>query len=536
MTMKLATLYKLIVVGSIALIISACSNGQTAIQATPTPLPEDPSLSELTFSVAQGDIERIIEETARVVPVQSKILSFGRDGIVSKIYVTVGASVANGELLAELKQDEVNDELRKASDDLDAANLAYSAALKLNTKLIESKRKAVTNAREALNLLLPGGDNDVIQAAQKILDEKQRAVRTTNEDTATATDDAVYAITTATNALVDTQFSYSKAYWNLDWVHRYGTDPIAPYVLVNGKYIPNVLDAEGRYTYEKAFLGAKDALRSAENAVQTAQRTVQRSKEDRQIQLDAANNAFDKAQKERDKLLAGSDNVDLREARTTLEISEAELASAMAETLSSEKKTVDAAKRVFDKAQKAVADGQLIATQAGTVASMAIFEGNNVTAFAPTIEVADPSDVEFQASLSPDNMKLLSEGQAVEIRPVTRPDLVLPAIIRRLPAPYGQNGGALTDLDQTTRFTVIDTKGFALVAGDTIAKVTIVLERHENILWLPPEAIRTFGERTFVVLRTADQERRVTVVIGIESDQKVEILKGVRLGDIVVGQ
>ena len=113
---------------------------------------------------------------------------------------------------------------------------------------------------------------------------------------------------------------------------------------------------------------------------------------------------------------------------------------------------------------------------------------------------------------------------------------MLSAVIRRLPAPYGQNGGVLGDPDQTTRFTVVDNKGFTLVPGDTIAKVKIILERHENVLWLPPEAIRTFGERTFVVLREADQERRVTVVTGIHSDQQVEIIKGLRLGDVVVGQ
>ncbi len=534
--MKLMWRTKFWLLWSVALFMSACSSGQSAIQATPTPLPEDPGLTELTYTVAQGVIERVIEETARVVPVQSNTLSFGRDGVVSKIHVAIGDIVTSGQLLAELKQDEVNDDLRKASDDLDAANLAYTTAVKLNNKLIDSKRKAVANARDALNLLLPGGDNDVIQAAQKNLDEKQRAVRTTDEDTATAADDATYAITTATNSLIDTQYDYSKAYWNLDWVNRYGTDPANPYIFVNGKYIPNVLDAEGRHTYEKAFASATDSLRSAEKAVQTAQRTALRSKEDRQLKIDEATTAFEKARKERDKLLAGSDNADLRDARATLEIAEAELASAMADTLSSEKKTVDAAKRAFEKAKQAVADGQIVATQAGTVASMAIFEGTNVTAFTPSIEVADPTKVEFSASLSPDNMKLLSEGQSVEVRPVTRPDLVLSAIIRRLPAPYGQNGGALGDPDQTTRFTVVDNKGFALVAGDTVAKVKIILERHENVLWLPPEAIRTFGERTFVVLREADQERRVTVVTGIHSDQQVEILKGLRLGDVVVGQ
>lgn len=534
--MKLSLLAAILRICCVALIVSACTSGQPTVQATPTPLPEDPGLSELTYTVAQGVIERIIEETARVVPVQSTTLSFGREGVVGKVYVAIGDTVKSGQLLAELKQTDAEDALRKASDDLDAANVAYTAAVKLNSKLIESKRKAVANAREALNNLLPGGDKDVIVAAQKALDEKQRTVRTTDEDTATAADDATYAITTATNALIDTQYSYSKAYWNLDWVHRYGTDPANPFILVNGNYVPNILDADGRYGYEKAFVGATDALRNAEKAVQATQRTAQRANEDRQIKIKQATSDFEKARKERDKLLAGTDNADLREARTNLEVAEAELASAMANTMTSEKKNVDAAKRAVEKAQKAVADGQLIATQAGTVASLAIFAGSNVTAFAPSIEVADPTKVEFSASLSAENMKLLREGQAVELRPVTRPDLVLSAVIRRLPAPYGQNGGVLGDPDQTTRFTVVDTKGFTLVAGDTVAKVKIILERHENVLWLPPEAIRKFGERTFVVLRDADQERRVTVVTGIRSDQQVEILKGLRLGDVVVGQ
>jgi multidrug efflux pump subunit AcrA (membrane-fusion protein) len=179
--MKLTSLHTFLLIGCVAFITSACSSGQSVIQATPTPLPEDPGLTELTYTVAQGVIERVIEETAQFVPVQSSTLSFSRDGVVSKIHVAIGDTVTAGQLLAELKQDEVNDDLRKASDDLDTANLAYTTAVKLNKTLIESKRKAVANARDALSLLLPGGDNDVIQAAQKALDEKQRAVRTTTK-------------------------------------------------------------------------------------------------------------------------------------------------------------------------------------------------------------------------------------------------------------------------------------------------------------------------------------------------------------------
>ncbi|MCE2849611.1 MAG: HlyD family efflux transporter periplasmic adaptor subunit [Roseiflexaceae bacterium] len=519
----------------VAWVITACGTPQADIQATPTPIPEDPDFATLTYRVAQGTVERVVEETARVVPVESVTLGFGREGIVASVDVTSGDTVKQGQVLATLQQAEANEELRKASDTLDAAKADYVAAQKINAKQIETRRKVVENAREALNALLPGGDKDALAAAQLALDEAQRKVRITNEDSDISVDDAEYAITTANNALIDAQFAYSKAYWDLDWVNRYGTDPKEPFILVNNKYVANVLDAEGRRGYEKAFTSAQNDLRTAEKGVQTALRNVQRAKETRQTDVDAAAKTYQAALKERDKLLAGQDNSEIRSARATLESAEADLDEAMNNTLTSEKRTVDSAQRAYDKALASVAAGQIVAKFDGVVSVVAIVPGNTVVAYSQAIEIAKPDNVEFTASLTDETMQLLSEGQAVEIRLVTRPDIVLTGIIRRLPAPYGKNGGNMDDPDPSTRISVSDTQGFTLEAGETIGRVRIVLEQRNNVLWLPPEAIRSFGERRFVVLREGEQERRVTVVLGIESDERVEIIKGLQLDDVVVG-
>ena len=63
-----------------------------------------------------------------------------------------------------------------------------------------------------------------------------------------------------------------------------------------------------------------------------------------------------------------------------------------------------------------------------------------------------------------------------------------------------------------------------------------LLERKENVLWLPPEAVRAFEGRRFVVVRQGDRERRVTVKVGIETEDRLEILEGVEAGDVIVGQ
>jgi len=530
---------QLLILLVLGLLMASCTSTtpESSNQATPTPLPADPTLDEPTFTVQRGLVERLVEETVRVVPINSQTYGFGRDGIISTINVTAGQRVEIDDVLAEMKQDEANERLIEASDNLDTAKLSYANARTINEKLIQTKRKAVDIAREALLDLLPGGDKDALAAAEKDVATKSRQARVTKEDATVSVEDAEYAIKTATQSLIDTQFAYSKAYWHLDWVKRYGTDPLEPVIYVDGKPERNYLDEEGKRAYEKAFIGATDSLRAAERAVTAALRTVERTKESSATDIREAEEAATKAQQVRDLLLAGQDNSDIRQAKLDIETAEAELAEAERNSLDTEQAAVDAAQRAYDKALAEVAGGRIVATTPGIVASVAIYPGDSVGAFRPVIEIADPGQVEFTGQLSGDVMKLLSEGQAVEIRPVTRPDIVLNAVIRRLPAPYGSGGGSINNTtDTSTRFSVIDSAGFNLIAGETVGKLRIIIEQREDALWLPPEAIRTFGERNFVVVRDGDRERRETVILGIKGEQRVEIKSGVQEGDVVVGQ
>lgn len=516
-------------------VLASCAGSNTAATATPTAIPSDPALEEPTFTVQTGTVERVVNDTVSATPVDSSKLGFGREGTVSEIFVEAGDVVKTGDVLALLQQTEADEALRKATDELESAKTDYANAKESNDKLIVLKRRAVATARKQLEELLPGGTKDLLKAAQKDLDAKIRTARTTQEDSVISVEDAEYAITTATNALIDAQLAYSKAYWHMDWVKRYGTDPLEPFIWFNMKQVPNYLNDEGKRIYEKALIGATDALRSAERAVSASQRAFTRAKETRDVDISTANEAVQTALELRDALLAGEDNPEILAAKDALETAELELTMAETNTFKAEQKTLDAAQRAFDKAQKDVDGGRLVSPRDGTVSAMNMLPGNMVSAFSPVLEVADPSQIEFQANLSTEVMKLLSEGQSAEIRPVERPDLTLVAVIRRLPAPYGKNGGAVTDVDQSTRFTIVDAKGYTL-EPNARGKLSIIIERHEDTLWLPPEAVRKFGERDFVVVREGAMEKRVTVSLGIKSTDRIEIVSGLRAGDVVVGQ
>ena len=72
--------------------------------------------------------------------------------------------------------------------------------------------------------------------------------------------------------------------------------------------------------------------------------------------------------------------------------------------------------------------------------------GRYLTAFDPLVEIADPSQLEVASELGAEQMKQLAEGQPVEINTLSRPDVVMPSIIRLMPAPYGSGGsGAVQD-------------------------------------------------------------------------------------------
>ena len=115
-----------------------------------------------------------------------------------------------------------------------------------------------------------------------------------------------------------------------------------------------------------------------------------------------------------------------------------------------------------------------------------------------------------------------------------RPEEPFTGIVRQLP--YAFSGGASGGDSEDTRVRIqFDNPPANLTLGE-LATVVIVLEEKEDVLWLPPAALRTFQGRTFVVIEEATGQRRADVRLGIESDARVEILEGVEVGDVILGE
>ncbi|HSV84933.1 MAG TPA: efflux RND transporter periplasmic adaptor subunit [Levilinea sp.] len=185
-----------------------------------------------------------------------------------------------------------------------------------------------------------------------------------------------------------------------------------------------------------------------------------------------------------------------------------------------------------DDLEIAVRDARLTAPIDGVVNSFTLAPGRAVEAFANLAVIADMSELEVRAALSISDAGQLSEGMQVSLARPNRPGGELPGRIRRLP--YMVTGGALTveDQDSGTRIS-IDHPAGDFSPGD-LMRCTVILEKKENVLWLPSQAIRTFEGRRFVVVKEGAVQQRVDVRLGIEGDGRVEIVEGLSEGQIVV--
>jgi multidrug resistance efflux pump len=183
-----------------------------------------------------------------------------------------------------------------------------------------------------------------------------------------------------------------------------------------------------------------------------------------------------------------------------------------------------------------IATGQLVAPFAGQVTTLNVTPGKAAEAHNPVAVIADPAEWDITADLTSNQLAVMEEGQPVEVTMSSRPGEIFAAILSTLPYPYGTGGGevAVEDRDERAHIALDNPQATDLEVGDLV-KVTVLIERSEDALWLPPAAIRTFEGRRFVMVKEADRLRKVDVKLGIEGEDRVEILTGLEEGQTIEG-
>ncbi len=240
---------------------------------------------------------------------------------------------------------------------------------------------------------------------------------------------------------------------------------------------------------------ARSTLRNAEISYASAQQSFATH----QIQIEQAENAVIQAELALERARAGGGSPEQVQA-------------------------VRSAQLTIDQLNAAIARSSLYAPIDGEVLEVRIEPGEQVAAYATVIIIGRPEPKEAIASLAIADAQRLSVGLVGVCQVMNQPDTAVQCVVRRLPA-------SSSDADQTTRVAA----SLQNVASGQLIEIEMPLQVRQNVLWLPPAAIRTFQNRTFVVIQTADGPRRVDVQIGLRTNDRVEIVSGVNEGDVVIG-
>ena len=123
------------------------------------------------------------------------------------------------------------------------------------------------------------------------------------------------------------------------------------------------------------------------------------------------------------------------------------------------------------------------------------------------------------------------EGMPVTVTLDANTEVKLTGTIRQLPSPYGPGAS-----DEGAIHVVLDSppSSSTYQTGDNVT-VTVLLASKEAVLWLPPDAIRSAGGRTFVIINSESGPQRADVEIGLQTRDRVEIISGLEEGQVVVG-
>jgi HlyD family secretion protein len=293
--------------------------------------------------------------------------------------------------------------------------------------------------------------------------------------------------------------------------------------------IKNALDRQAEYRdlveqirkkqAEAAAARAQDRteLVQAENAVQTAKLEIRKNEVVSQID----------AEKNQQNLLEAEAR--LEQLRQTLELKR-RAATSEVRILEIQR---DRARSAMEHAQRNTEKMAVKAPIAGLVVRNSIWkggqmgevqEGDEVRAGVPFMQVVNPSKMQVRARINQADVPYLRAGQTVSIGLDAYPDLRFPGRVEQVAA-IGVTSG-MNQKVRTFQLLLAIEGADAKLMPDLSAAVDVQIERRENALTIPRDAIEEEQGKAFVYVKNGSGFDRKEVKLGSRSDTEVVVESG----------
>jgi len=549
------------------------------------------------YTVAKGDVTVGTSESGTVA-LDETTVSFPVDVTIDSVLVKVGYSVKTGESLVKLNQDSITDgtldsrtKLAQAKLSLEQAVADQESKLKTAKLTYETSRSTAANAYTEEYLTKAEIQNS-IATAQADLKEKQDDLtkylalqKSYPADYAKLTkmkkwrDDAKTTLTSYQDQLETYETDHKAALDGLNSLETAKNSAYSAWVLAKAQ-------DDGEDTAKAEYDDAKDAYDDYADYIASTV-TAKQSLESKISLYTAEYNNYSTAYDNynetfKDKYgsssssstdsdtTASSDELDskvtslqseVKTAQFTLEkaqksstgsINEAEqklqsnlndgssagsayqlTVNQLAEAVSTQQETYDSLKRELDDVNSAInGDGILTSPCDGIVVSVSYTDGSDVKAGEAIVTIAKTSAVSISVSLSEEDVTDLSIGQDAEISLTSYEGQTFPATVESIAASPSRSGSASVTYAVTAKMTDPNTKKvFVGMSGE----VEFIKKQKKDVLYVSDQAITFEDGISSVLVKNADgSTKKTTVTTGFSNGQYVEILSGLKEGDIVL--
>ena len=178
------------------------------------------------------------------------------------------------------------------------------------------------------------------------------------------------------------------------------------------------------------------------------------------------------------------------------------------------------------KAEESARDHTIKAPWDGVVFRVPVREGEYVEPRAGLLEIYDPESLVIMAAVPERHAAEITGGIAVDLRLDAYPGDVFTGRVRRV-YPY-------LDRDSRTRTVEIVPDGDVSLLPGMFARLKIVLREIDDAVAVPPEALVPTPEGPVVFAVEGGQAVARPVKTGIEAENRIQIISGLRSGDRVI--
>jgi HlyD family secretion protein len=547
-----------------------------------------------TAKVQRGSIMKTISTSATTLAQSTANLSFGASGKVTAVNVKLGQAVKQGDVLAAIEPDSLQNAVSNAQ-----VNLANAQA-KLNTLLQGSTASQLTAADQSVVQAQTSYDQ-AVQALQDLynaptasaLSAAQQSV-TQAQSQLTQTQNARTKLdTTSSDAVTAAEAAVEKAQAALDSAERAATNAAADYEDCQAS--PPAADLTCRTALAKKD-DADAAVNLAEDALATAKDNLATAKDgptaediaSAEAAITSAQQGLQTANDKLAELTAGPTDEAVQQAQDKVATAAATLSAAQAKRdevyagstaadIQAQQSQVQLASLSLTQAKKALEGAQIIAPFDGTVAALNINVGDTAGASSSStsapIILNTPNAVVLNLSIGESDLPNVKAGQSgtasfdaitgtvfpividsVGTNPTTTQGVVTYQARARIVAGQGAGGfagrsrnpsaGQTPQAQGTPNATPNAAPNATPNATATAvaqpvpgmnATVTIIIAQSQNVLIVPTAAIQRDGANSVVTVQNDDgSTEKVTVQTGLSDGTNTAITDGLQEGQTVV--